>query len=152
MIYGHLKEQFSYTSESNFFFASIHFCLNLTFSPHIALNIVLTSNACGQGRFTGISTVPYEDANKCKDDEAFMACEIDPDMKAIAETNGGWSGAPPPLECFPKTSAVSVLGAWDPSLSCVDDGCNYYDGQVKGNIDPMSIPTSNSFGREDVEG
>ena len=110
------------------------------------------SNACGQGKFTGTSNVPYEDANQCKEEEAFMACTVSPGMKATAETKGGWAGSPPPFECFPNPAGLLSTGAWNPFLSCADDGCNYYDGQVRGGIDPTSIPSSNSFGRSDVEG
>ena len=69
-----------------------------------------------------------------------MECPVDPEMRAVAETHGIFAGAPPPLECFPRT----MTGAWDPSLGCLEDGCNSYDRQRLGNIDPLSIPTANS--------
>ena len=111
------------------------------------------SNSCGQGRFAGTSAaVSYEDANPCAGHEAFMACPVDLSMSAVAETHGIFVGAPPPLACYPKFSEESGIGAWDPTLSCQDDGCTSYDGQKMGAVDPESIPTKNSFGRTDVEG
>jgi hypothetical protein len=109
------------------------------------------SNACGQGGFTGSSAVLYENSFECKEEEQYMACQVDADMETTAATNGAWIGAPPPLECFPKTSARLVTGAWNPSLSCEEDGCDMYDDHVQGNIDPMSSPAANSFGRIDVQ-
>eukprot|EP00804_Cyclotella_cryptica_P006850 CCRYP_010966-RC/>CCRYP_010966-RC protein AED:0.09 eAED:0.09 QI:59/0.92/0.86/1/0.85/0.8/15/815/1501 len=111
------------------------------------------SNACGQGGFGGgSSSVPYTEANKCTEEDAHMACQVDPAMETVAMTVGAWAGAPPPLQCFPKTSAQLVTGAWNPLLDCEEDGCHFYDGHVQGNIDPYSTPASNSFGRTDVEG
>jgi len=110
------------------------------------------SNSCGQGRSVGVSMVSYEDSNPCADHEASMACPVDPETIAVAETHGIFVGAPPPLECFPRTATDKFTGGWDPSLSCLEDGCNSYDGQMVGNIDPLSIPTVNSFGRNNVEG
>jgi len=109
------------------------------------------SNACGQGRFSGLADAAYEDTNQCEEDEASMACSVDPDMTAIALTNPQWAGAPPPLECYPNYNGEGT-GAWDSLLSCTKDGCNFYDGQVRGSIDPSTVPSSNSFGRKDVEG
>ncbi|KAL7553435.1 hypothetical protein ACHAWF_016718 [Thalassiosira exigua] len=109
------------------------------------------ANSCGQGRFVGDSTALYEDSNPCAESDAFMACQIVPGMQTAAETHGVFVGAPPPLECFPKTQSP-LTGAWDPSLSCVKDGCSTYDGQTMGNIGTSSIPTANSFGRDNVEG
>ena len=101
------------------------------------------SNACGQGgRLIG-GSAPYEDSNPCSDDEAFMACGVDAEMSAAAETHGIFEGAPPPLECFPSTTQ-STTGAWDPSLSCVESGCTSYIGQSMGNVDPLSIPAKNT--------
>lgn len=73
-----------------------------------------------------------------------MACPIDRSMRAVAETHGIFVGAPPPLECFPSTTTEQFTGAWDPSLSCIEDGCNAYDGQRLGNVDPRSIPSANA--------
>jgi hypothetical protein len=109
------------------------------------------SNACGQGGFGGVS-VPYTEGNKCKEEDAHMACQVDPTMETVAVTVGTWAGAPPPLQCFPKTSALLETGAWNPLLDCEEDGCGFYDGHVQGNIDPYRKPASNSFGRTDVEG
>lgn len=109
------------------------------------------SNACGQGGFGGLS-VPYTEANKCKEEDAHMACQVDPTMETVAVTVGAWAGSPPPLQCFPKTSAQLETGAWNPLLDCEEDGCGFYDGHVQGNIDPYTTPASNSFGRTDVEG
>jgi len=108
------------------------------------------SNSCGQGRFAGASMVSYEDSNQCAENEAFMACEADVDMTAVAETRAIFAGAPPPLECFPSTTNERFTGAWNPSLGCSD--CSSYGGQTMGNIDPLSIPTANSFGTSHVEG
>ncbi len=102
------------------------------------------SNSCGQGRFAGLSSVSYEESNPCSASEAFMACEVDADMRAVAETKAIFVGAPPPLECYPTTATEMFTGAWDPSLSCEKDGCSSYEGQTMGNIDLESIPTSNS--------
>jgi hypothetical protein len=110
------------------------------------------SNACGQGGFTGLSSASYADTNACKDEEAHLACKVDPSMKSTAATMGAWAGAPPPLECFPKTTATMVTGAWNPLLSCEETGCDYYQGHTRGDIDPNSIPAKNSFGRSDTEG
>ncbi|KAL7535511.1 hypothetical protein ACHAXR_006535, partial [Thalassiosira sp. AJA248-18] len=110
------------------------------------------ANSCGQGRFVGTSKVLYEDSNHCADDEAFMACPVDAEMTAVAESHGIFVGAPPPLECFPSTLTQRFTGGWDPSLSCPNDGCSSYEGQTMGNIDPLSIPSANSFGRKHVEG
>lgn len=98
-----------------------------------------------------MSSYAYADT-PCKEEEKHMACEVDPEMDTVAATNGAWVGAPPPLECFPKTSAQLVTGAWDSSLSCEDDGCGLYDGHIQGNVDPLSSPAANSFGRIDVQG
>ena len=102
------------------------------------------ANSCGQGRFGGVSMVPYEDANPCAEDEAHMACDGNVEMAAVAETHGIFRGAPPPLECFPRTATKRFTGAWDPSLSCLEDGCGSYSGQTMGNLDPLSVPTANS--------
>lgn len=102
------------------------------------------SNSCGQGRYVGVASATYEDSNPCSDDDAFMACETNLEMTAIAETHGIFVGAPPPLECYPSTATERFTGAWDPSLSCEQDGCNTYEGQTMGNIDPDSVPTANS--------
>jgi len=112
------------------------------------------ANSCGQGRFGGVSMVSYQDSNPCADQDTIMACPIDPTMTAVAETHGIFAGAPPPLECHPNTMAGEerLTGAWDPSLSCAGDGCVAYDGQRLGNVDPASVPTANSFGRNDVQG
>ena len=101
------------------------------------------SNACGQGGRLIEGSAPYEDSNPCSDDEAFMACGVDAEMSAAAETHGIFEGAPPPLECFPSTTQ-STTGAWDPSLSCVESGCTSYIGQSMGNVDPLSIPAKNT--------
>lgn len=108
------------------------------------------ANSCGQGHFAGVKT-SYDAANQCSEEESFLACPVDPSMTVTAESRVIWEGAPPPLQCFPATNGKGT-GAWDSTLSCTADGCNYYDGQVKGNIDPNSIPASNSFGRKNVEG
>jgi len=112
------------------------------------------ANSCGQGRFAGVSMVAYQDSNPCADQDSIMACPIDPTMTAVAETHGIFAGAPPPLECHPNAMAGGkrFTGAWDPSLSCAGDGCVAYDGQRAGNVDPASVPTANSFGRNDVQG
>jgi len=113
------------------------------------------ANSCGQGRFGGVSMVSYQDSNPCADEDTFMACPIDPTMTTVAETHGIFAGAPPPLECYPNTMTDEeerFTGAWDPSLSCAGDGCVAYDGQRLGNVDPASVPTANSFGRNDVQG
>jgi hypothetical protein len=94
------------------------------------------SNACGQGRFTG-STSEYASSNQCTAEEASMACQVDANMKAIAETQATWPGAPPPLECYPTTSPARVTGAWNPLLD---------------SIDPNNVPSPNSFGSTDVAG
>mmetsp|Transcript_12609 Transcript_12609/g.25139 ORF Transcript_12609/g.25139 Transcript_12609/m.25139 type:complete len:1258 (+) Transcript_12609:175-3948(+) len=109
------------------------------------------ANSCGQGRYSGVTHTSYDAANQCTDEESFLACPVDPSMTATAESKVIWAGAPPPLECFPATNDEGT-GAWDSTLSCPAEGCSYYDGQVKGNIDPNSIPSSNSFGRNNVEG
>lgn len=62
------------------------------------------------------------------------------------------TGAPPPLECFPKTSSSLVTGAWNPTLSCEQDGCDKYEDHTIGAIDPYRTPAQNSFGRTDVQG
>jgi len=108
------------------------------------------ANSCGQGHFAGVQT-SYDASNQCAEEESFLACPVDPSMTVTAESRVIWEGAPPPLECFPATSDEGT-GAWDSTLSCTADGCSYYDGQVKGNVDPNSIPASNSFGRNNVEG
>lgn len=110
------------------------------------------SNACGQGFFTGLATVPYEDTFPCKEEDAHMACEVDANMETTAASNAAWTGAPPPLECFPRTSLKLVTGAWDPTLDCTQEGCDKYYGHVQGSINPNSKPASNSFGRTDVQG
>ncbi|KAL7439549.1 hypothetical protein ACHAXM_006766 [Skeletonema potamos] len=109
------------------------------------------SNSCGQGRSSGVSDASYDATNQCTDEESDVACPVDPAMTAIAETMVTWEGAPPPFECFPATDDNGT-GSWDSTLSCTAQGCSYYDGQVKGGIDPDSIPSSNSFGRNNVEG
>ena len=106
------------------------------------------ANSCGQGRFIGQSMVSYEESNQCAEDEAFMACDVDLDMSAVATTHGIFAGAPPPLECHPSTTTERFTGAWDPTLSCVEDGCNDYYGQTIGGVDPQSIPTANSVSIE----
>jgi len=106
------------------------------------------SNSCGQGggKQTNIgSTIsmaaaaPYIESNPCSEEEAFMACAVDGNMKAVAETQGIFTGAPPPLECYPRTSSdddsASSTGAWDSTM---------------GGINPK--PSKNTFGREDVQG
>ena len=108
------------------------------------------ANSCGQGRFTGQSMVSYEESNQCAEDEAFMACDVDLDMSAVATTHGIFAGAPPPLECHPSTTTEKFTGAWDPTLSCVEDGCNDYYGQTIGGVDPQSVPTANSVSIEFV--
>jgi hypothetical protein len=109
------------------------------------------ANSCGQGRFSGVTDTPYDATNQCTDEESFVACPVDPAMTTIAESKVTWAGAPPPLKCFPTTNNEAT-GAWDSNLSCTEEGCIYYDGQVKGNIDPTSVPSSNSFGKNNVEG
>eukprot|EP00986_Skeletonema_menzelii_P000462 scaffold132_cov119-Skeletonema_menzelii.AAC.5 len=109
------------------------------------------ANSCGQGRFSGVTRTSYDAANQCTSEESFMACPVDPYMTVTAESRVIWAGAPPPLECFPATNDKGT-GGWDSNLSCTADGCSHYDGQVKGNIDPNSIPSPNSFGRNNVEG
>jgi hypothetical protein len=109
------------------------------------------ANSCGQGRSSGVSHASYDATNQCTDEESSVACPVDPAMTAFAETMVTWEGAPPPLECFPATDDKGT-GAWDSTLSCTAEGCSHYDGQVKGSIDPNSIPSSNSFGRNNVEG
>lgn len=106
------------------------------------------ANSCGQSLSSGVTDSLYDAANQCTDEESSLACPLDPAMTAIAESKVMWDGAPPPLECFPGKGT----GAWDSTLSCTAEGCSYYDGQVKGNIDPNSIPASNSFGQNNVEG
>ena len=108
------------------------------------------ANSCGQGRFIGQSMVSYEESNQCAEDEAFMACDVDLDMSAVATTHGIFAGAPPPLECHPSTTTEKFTGAWDPTLSCVEDGCNDYYGQTIGGVDPQSVPTANSVSIEFV--
>lgn len=103
------------------------------------------SNSCGQGRYAGLSLASYQDSNPCAEDEAFMACPVDPTTVTVATTRGIFNGAPPPLECHPRTPTEVFTGAWDPSLFSED-------GQTLGRIDPSSIPSANSFGRKDVEG
>jgi len=110
------------------------------------------SNACGQGGLVGMSSVSYEHSYQCKEDEKHMACAVDPNMKSKATTNSGWTGAPPPLECFPKTSSSLVTGAWNPTLSCEQDGCDKYEDHTIGAIDPYRTAAQNSFGRTDVQG
>ena len=110
------------------------------------------SNSCGQGGFSGMSSVSYVESYPCKEEEEHMACQVDTDMEVVAATNGVWVGAPPPLECFPKTNAQLVTGAWNPSLSCEEDGCDAYEGHIQGEIDPLSTPAANSFGRIDSQG
>lgn len=95
------------------------------------------SNACGQGRYSGISMASYQDLNRCAEEEAFMACPIDPATVARASTKGIFDGSPPPLECYPRTPAEMFTGAWDPSL--FNTGT-----QTMGKIDPSSIPSANS--------
>jgi len=108
------------------------------------------ANSCGQGKSLGGNS--YEDSNPCSADEAYMACNVDVEMKAVAKTHGIFSGAPPPLECFPSTPTEPFTGAWNPADSCIEDGCNAYTGQTMGRVDPQSIPTANSFGTKSVEG
>jgi hypothetical protein len=106
------------------------------------------SNACGQGGgkqtniggTTSMAAAPYTDSNPCSEEEAFMACMVDVNMKAVAETQGIFSGAPPPLECYPRPpddddSSPSSTGAWDSTI---------------GSIDPK--PARNTFGIDNVEG
>ncbi|KAL7452015.1 hypothetical protein ACHAWC_003762, partial [Mediolabrus comicus] len=109
------------------------------------------ANSCGQGKFSKIADSSYEDTNQCSNDESFMACSVDSAMMASAETKKTWDGAPPPLECYPSTNNEGT-GAWDSNLSCKAEGCNSYEGQVKGAVDPNSVPSSNSFGFNNVEG
>lgn len=101
------------------------------------------ANSCGQGRFAGLSKVPYQDSNKCAYDEVDMACPVVLQMRAVAETHGIFAGAPPPLECHPRSTTEAFAGAWDPSASCGEYGCTMYEGQTKGNIDD-SKQSSNS--------
>lgn len=108
------------------------------------------ANSCGQGKHAGMSTTSYEDSNLCSEDETFMSCEVDPQMTAVANTHGIFSGAPPPLECYPSTT-IQYTGAWNPALSCIENGCSSYPGQTMGSIDPDSMPTANSFGKSNVE-
>jgi len=103
------------------------------------------SNACGQGRYAGLSLAAYQDSNPCAEDEALMACPVNPATVAVASTKGIYEGSPPPLECYPRTPTEMFTGAWDPSLFNAD-------GQTMGKVDPSSIPSANSFGRKDVEG
>ena len=110
------------------------------------------SNSCGQGGFSGISSVSYAESYPCTAEDEHMACQVGTDMESVAATNGAWVGAPPPLECFPKTSVELVTGAWNPSISCEEAGCDAYDGHIQGEIDPLSTPAANSFGRIDVQG
>ena len=144
-------------------------------------NTIQIANSCGQGKYSGgPNAVPYQENNQCSDGEAYMSCDVDPEMTVKAISHGIFPGAPPPLECYPSSSGVSstssqMTGSWDSSLSCQDDGCNFYaggwwsadpvarllkmsnfcfferTGQVIGNID-REMPSSNSFGRSDVSG
>jgi len=127
---------------------SVHFgvCDEVSWEKDI-FEMYPLSNACGQGGRLIERSAPYEDSNPCSDDEAFMACEVDAKMSAVAETHAKFEGAPPPLECFPSTTQ-STTGAWDPSLSCVESGCSSYIGQSMGNVDPLSIPAKNTVSSE----
>ena len=86
-----------------------------------------------------MAAAPYTDSNPCSEEEAFMACAVDVNMKAVAETQGIFTGAPPPLECYPQPSSdddsVCSTGAWDSTI---------------GSIDPK--PARNTFGLDNIEG
>lgn len=89
------------------------------------------SNSCGQYGHS------YQD-EVCVGDDAFMTCDVDPNMKATADSSLGWENSPPPLQCGPKESPTDFTGHWDAELGALSEvypyanrvGVMHYEGEA----------------------
>jgi len=88
------------------------------------------SNSCGQ---QGLS---YQDMVCESSDVPDMACQVDPDMYITAVTSDRTLGAPPALQCGPR-SRIPSSGFWDPAENAESD-----EGEAFANL----------VGRTDLEG
>ncbi len=91
------------------------------------------SNACGQ---FGLN---YQEDLKCSDTESIYDCDVDVDMKAMANhplsVNDKNNALPKPFFCGPKTDYGGNTGFW-----------NYVNGEES------KEPAESEIGRQDVEG
>ena len=96
------------------------------------------SNACGQGRYAGLSLASYQDSNLYTKEEAFMVCPVNSATVDFGSTKGVFDGAPLPLETQPRASMGKFTGTWDSSLFDTDT-------QIMGKNDPLSALSANSM-------